>query len=121
MLSRTFSISSAVVLPRPNFFWSSGTGPSAGLKLSCRSSVVQAHACEHFVCGREADRVDGHVGGGVVTEGHHQSDDILESEVEAGIHQVEDAGAADLIFPGQDDGLREIELASSYLFEGLEH
>jgi hypothetical protein len=84
-------------------------------------SVLEAHAREHFVGGAKSDGVDHHVRGGVVAEGDHQRDGVFERECETGVHQVEDARAADLIIFGENDRRREIQLSRLYLLERLQH
>ena len=59
--------------------------------------MTEAGGAERAVDVREAEAVNGHVGGGVVAEDDHEGEDIAEGESDGRRENAEDAGAFNLI------------------------
>ena len=69
---------------------------------------------------REAEAVDGHVGGGVVAEHDHQREGVAESECDGRGQFAEHAGAFDLVGLGEHDAFVESGVAGADLLGGVE-
>ena len=68
----------------------------------------------------QSEAVNGHVGGGVVAEDHHEGEGVAEGEREGRGEQAEDAGALDLILAGEGQTLVERGAAGADLPGGVE-
>ena len=82
--------------------------PGGGdVDLLVEHGLVETGCAQGGVDVREAEPVDGHVGGGVVAENHHQPEGVAQGEREGRRQLAEDAGALDLV------RLRENERSSN--------